>query len=248
MGVVLIIASLLIARLLGVAYLYRRGPVLDAMMCPVDGPAGLTVLLIDATDPITEIQRASVHNHFERIAREVPKQSAIEVFTVEQVGSELLHRTGERVCSPGRGGNPLFENPRMVETKWKEVFWQPLQTWEEQAVRRASSSTSPILESLQSLAVTEFQSPVLRDRPKKLVVVSDMLQNTSGLSQYRTIESFETVRLGDYFRSVHADLTGVTIEILYLVRSGTPQGKQHIEFWQKYFSAAGATLTMVTSV
>lgn len=249
-GLVLIAAA--VAVLGTVAAVYWRVSARDATdphtMCPQSGPEGLTVFVVDATDTITAVQRASLHNHFEELIRTLPAHSAVELFTVRPVGATLLHRTGEQICNPGRESNFWTQNPRLVEERWRNGFWLPLQGWEEQVVQTPSATQSPILESLQSIAVSEFQAPGIHSQPRKLILVSDMLQNTAGLSQYERIESFSQFSTSTYYKTVRTDWSGVEIEILYITRPGTPQGRQHVEFWQQYFATSGGTLIHVTSL
>jgi hypothetical protein len=249
-GVTLIVFSLLAVGALATVYWWvSTGDEIDrTTMCPSTGPDGLTVFVVDATDTITAVQRASLHNHFERLVTSLPARWAIELFKVESLGSNLLHRTGEQICNPGRESNAWTHNRRLVEKRWHDAFWQPLQTWEEQVIRTPSAAESPILESLHSIAVTELQSAQIHGRPRKLILVSDMLQHTSGLSQYQRIESFTEFSRSPYYESVRTDWNGVDVEILYISRPGTPQGRQHIEFWQQYFGASGGTLAHVTSL
>ena len=249
LGIALLLVSLIGAAALGLAYWLTTPEAVDPVtMCPVIGPEGLTVLLIDATDSLTALQSASLHNHFDRVVGSVPKRAAVEIFTVDHIGTDLLHRTGERLCNPGNKGSFLTQNPRLIERRWHEAFWGPLQQWVEQAIGHPSAPESPILESLQSIAVTEFQALQFRGKPRTLVIASDMLQNTAGLSQYHNVEQFDHFLKTDYYKAVRTDWTGVNIEILYIARSGTPQGRQHVEFWQGYFAASGGTVVHVTSL
>jgi hypothetical protein len=249
LGVALIVATLAVVGALALMYWRASGDPTDrSTMCPNNGPEGLTVFVVDATDAITAIQRASLHNHFEQVVTSLPARWAIELFTVEPVGTTLLHRAGERICNPGRESNFWTQNPRLVEKRWHDAFWEPLQQWEAQVIKTPSAGESPILESLQSIAVTEFQTAAMQGRSRKLVIVSDMLQHTNGLSQYQTIQRFADFSQSSYYKSVHTDWTGVDVEILYITRPGTPQGRQHIEFWQQYFAASGGTVTHVTSL
>jgi hypothetical protein len=250
LGLGLIIVSLLLGTGFGIFY-WRTSRaetrVNPTTMCPESGPEGLTVLLIDATDAITPVQRASLHNEFERLVGRVPVHSAIEVYTVDQVSDRVLLPTGERICNPGRDGSFWTQNPRLIENRWRERFWEPLQKWELQAVDRQPTERSPILEAVQSVAVTEFQREALVGKPRTLVIVSDLLQHTPGLSHYRAVPSFEEFSRSDYYATVRTSWSGVVVEVIYITRPGTPQGSQHLEFWREYFAGNGGSLNRVTT-
>jgi len=248
---VLLSAAILTCGALALFYLSERSTAqaLDSVtMCPQDGPEGLTVLVIDRTDDLTPIQRASLKNHFDDSVREVPQHGAVELFSVERVGPQLLQRAGLRLCNPGRSASRWTGNPVQVEKRWQEHFLQPLERLEDEVVGGLPASQSPILESLQSVATTDLQAPDMRRKPRKLIIASDMLQNTNGMSQYRQVVPFADFRRTRYFQQIRTDWSGVEIEIFYLTRPGTPQGRTHIEFWQQYFTAGGGTLTRVTSL
>ena len=106
------------------------------------------------------------------------------------------------------------------------------------------------MESIQQVSVQEFLGKDLETVPKQLVIVSDMLQNTAGFSQYHGVEPFDTFRQSPYYIKVRTSLSKVEVTLFYLRRStsGNLQGRRHIEFWENYFKDAGATLVDVKSV
>src|SRR5208283_4909676 len=132
LGVALIAVAILLAcGLFGISkYIQSKRPVLDnASMCPVDGPAGLIVLLVDTTDPLTTMQEADLKNQLRRLKEATPKYYAIEVYTVSETKDGLLKPLGARVCNPGDGrdASELTSNPRLIKDKWEKRFSQPLE-------------------------------------------------------------------------------------------------------------------------
>jgi hypothetical protein len=232
-------------------YIQSNRPTLDSTtMCPVSGLSGLTVLLVDTTDPLTPVQEADLRNHLEHIKQSLPKYSAIEVYTVSQPSAGLLKPLGARVCNPGDGrdASTLTSNPRLIKEKWDQRFSQPLEALFTKMLSTPSADESPILESIQSVAVTAFGSLSESTTSRHLIVISDMLQNVPEYSQYKQSGTFEELRRTQYYRRVSADLRGVEVELYYLRRNNTLQGAKHIEFWEQYFRESGATLVHVVAL
>src|SRR5690606_34075213 len=107
---------------------------------------------------------------------------------------------------------------------------------------------SPILESIQSVALTSFaRAP---DRPRRLVVISDMLQHTEDLSHYRGEHNFLAFRASPRWRRLRPDLAGVEVEIFYVWRDTglDVQGASHVQFWRDVITEAGGRLVRVEAL
>jgi hypothetical protein len=68
--------------------------------CPLSGPHSLTAVLIDRTDPISEVTSRDLINRLKEIASDVPKYGALYLYTIDGsedgVGEPLFYR-----CNPG---------------------------------------------------------------------------------------------------------------------------------------------------
>ncbi|HEV3111394.1 MAG TPA: hypothetical protein VGY99_12955, partial [Candidatus Binataceae bacterium] len=149
------------------------------------------------------------------------------------------------------GASELTSNPQLIGKRWKMKFIEPLNKQLDTMLRGSGSKDSPIMESIQVVGVSVFDTPAFHDlADKRLVIVSDMLQNTAGYSQYRGDESYSRFCTSGYFLKVRSNLEGVDVTILYLRRTDVRhlQGKRHLEFWENYFSDAKARLAHVVSI
>jgi hypothetical protein len=253
LGLILLLSAILVGSALFAISKYVQGnrPVLDsATMCPVGGPTGLIVLLVDTTDPLTLTRQADLKNHLERIKQTLPKHSAIDVYTVSDVKNGLLKPLGARVCNPGDGrdANAFTSNPRMIKEKWDKRFSEPLDNLFGEMLASPPADQSPIFESIQSVAVTAFGGLTETTTNRRLVIISDMLQNMPEYSQYHQIGSFDEFRRTPYYLRISADLRGVEVELYYVRRDNAMQGTKHVEFWQQYFKTSGATLVHVVAL
>jgi len=137
-----------------------------------------------------------------------------------------------------------------VEKKWKNNFSQKIDEIFDSMLHGNDADVSPIMESIQSVAISAFGDHRVEGIPKKLIVVSDMLQNTSGFSHYQKRLDYILFKKSPYYIKVRPKLNEAKVEIFYLRRRGsaTIQGKRHSEFWQKYFSDNNGNLILVESI
>ena len=252
-GVLLIGAAICVGIALVVTYVWIRSKQTEfdqVTMCPKEGPRGLTIVLIDRTDPLNPVQKEALRKELEQVKEHLPQGTGIQVYSVGPVINNLLTAEGPLVCSPGRGDttSPWTGNPRLVERRWREGFAQPLEAVFTKMLQSGSSERSPILESIQSIAVEPLGSLRSEAQYRHLVIVSDMLQNTHEFSQYKKQIPFSEFKLTEYYRRVRADLTHVKVEIFYVRREGNFQGARHIQFWEDYFKDCGATLDDVKAL
>lgn len=253
-GLIIFLVLSVFALFIAAAIHAMRQPQLDkATLCPVAGPEALTVILIDHTDPLTVVQQADLRNHLDKIKNELGQYEGIMVYSVAPIGQALLRPVVSLLCNPGRGYriNPLIGNRRLVERQWLARFSAPLdQLFNALLQPPPPASTSPIMESIQAVAITAWGEPQAAKIPRRLVIVSDMLQHTPELSQYDKILPFETFRGSPYYRRVRTDLRGVKVAIIYVRRATrrAVQGKAHIEFWQQYIHDMGGVVTGVDAL
>jgi hypothetical protein len=247
-----VLLSLVVAVIAFAVYLAitvgRRPEPNRTSFCLPDGPDHMMVVLIDRTDAINPVQRQSLQNHLDALVEQLPRYAGLEVFGVYAFG-DLLQPIAALVCNPGRAkdASQWTENPTLIERRWSRGFIAPTKAAIGKALHSEDAQVSPLFEAIQSIAVTAFQ-PARAARTKRLIIVSDMLHNTTQLSQYGSSVSFDEFRRTPYYRKVRAELNGIEVQIFYLRRDTPAQGRQHIEFWQDYFNDMGARLTRVVSI
>lgn len=238
---VLIIAGVALVVLAGggvAVFLSQARVTLDESFCPADGPTAVTAVLIDRTDVLNPVQQAHVREELLAVSDEVPTRGLFAIYSVGSTEEGLL-QPEFWLCNPGRGDelSELTGNPRLAEQRWKEFFGGPLQQVFDSMLDGGAAQASPILESIQSVALTAFSQAGVADKPKRLVIVSDMLQHTSGLSHYRGDLDFSKLRADPYYQKVRTDLGGADVRILYVHRptAASIQDEWHLQFWLDYF-------------
>ena len=219
-------------------------PVDYATGCPKDGKySAIFAILLDTTDSLTSVQQEIIQKKLDEFAEKVPRYGKLETFAV-RASSDRLIEPLLQVCNPGRGSdtNQFTGNPRLMEKRWHEKFMDPLNKSLKVALSdSANAKQSPIMEEIQQVSVQAFfETPP--ETPKRFAIVSDMLQNSPVLNQYRRPESFEEFEHQPGFVKVRPELDNVDVTILYVRRSSefSRQGKRHVKFWESFFSASGA--------
>lgn len=250
-SLILILIALALVGVLGGGgwYLYTRDRIDPVTFCPEKGPKAVTAVLLDLSDPMNAVQQTALLNRLAEVKNALSEGMKLAYFTLWTTEKDVLHPEIE-LCSPGTGDelNPLIANPKMAKRRWDEDFSARLDRVLKQLLVPDSTETSPIMESIQSIAVTTL--PPQQNVPRRLVIVSDMIQHTKGLSQYKGKPNFEAFKNTEYYRSVRANLNELKVEIVYVRRATqrNVQGRDHIQFWQEYFSSMGATLERVTAI
>ena len=226
-------------------------PTDKASLCPTKRtPSEIVVILLDVSDQFSEPQRIQVQSHLARIRDSIPRFGLVEVYTVDRLGRRVTEHV-THMCNPGAGDDlsQIYQNPALARKKWKG-FADKLTADIDKQIKAPRMKTSPIFEAIQATALRTFGKPEYDGLPKQLVIVSDLMQNVPGaLSMYKDVPSFEKFKNTPYFSRIRGDLKGVSVIVLYLVRSQAPkQTPEHLGFWRSYFRFQGATIEEVDRV
>lgn len=240
-----------IAIFLVVAFCYHKfvpSPQLrdpDTLCLKESAPTGLLAVLIDTTDSLSVVKRAAVKNEIEADIANLPINGELQLYTLGPVVDSLL-KPEITLCNPGngKGASEWTANAPLLKRRWNSRFERPLNEVLNRMLVAPDGRTSPILESIQDLSVAVFQKPEYKKVPKQLVIVSDMIQYTSQYSQYRGVQPFDLFSRTAYYKDVHADLSGVDVTLLYIIRARDSriQTVKHYNFWRDYIAASGGRL------
>ena len=227
-------------------------PELGDDSCPQSGPSSITVVLIDGTDTLSPVQQQSVRLELEELRANIPQYGLIEVYSIASTGEHLI-APEFRKCNPMGPSGEQSEwtgNKRYAAKQWSLLFAEPLQAVFNRMVPGGEASASPIMESIQSVALTAFGKVTDTTIERSLIIVSDMLEHSEASSHYKGIPDFEAFRAEPAYARVRAELNGVMVTILYVRRDTgkNVQGAEHIAFWQKYLADQGAVLARVDRV
>lgn len=219
-------------------------------LCPQDINS-LTLLLIDVTDPMNRPQQQDFRNQLTRLKNSIPRYGQLSIMRVDSTGTALLTPLITR-CSPGtsRDTDNLKGNPQKLERQWASGFSEPLERTFDEIVRAQGADRSPIMESVQSVALTEFQKPGRDKLPKRLVIASDLLQNTGAISFYKALPAPGDFVISEPFRRVRTDLRGVDVELWQLQRvdASATQPRALSGLWERALTEQGGVVDRIYNV
>jgi hypothetical protein len=218
----------------------------DTLCLAGDVPPHVGVV-IDKTDLYSPEQAARIEALVLENRDRLQISERMTLFELDARG-ELVNTNDFSLCNPGRGDqiNPLYRNPQRVEARYQALFEGPLQAALADLVEPKESPSSPIIESLARLAVTEnFDS----ETPgRRIVLVSDMLQNSQLFTVYGRNRGALESRLPDP-RDVAAaiedevgdSLAGVTIEVYLIPRRSWERDQETVirAYWSEVFRQLG---------
>jgi hypothetical protein len=222
------------------AYVYAtlaRPPALDqSSLCPVDGARSVTVVLLDSTDAIPDIAKREVKTTLVDLAQAMPPYELLEIRLLDPAmpgGRSIFAK-----CNPGDGSglSEYTANPRLAKVRWLDGFRQPLDQALDSGFHPAPAKVSPIMETIQRIAVDRFTGRNAETIPKSLVVISDMLEHEPDYSQYTGDLSYARFKASRAYKKVQTDLHGAEVQIYYIQRltGRSINSADHIQFWAEW--------------
>jgi hypothetical protein len=226
------------------AYFYFAAPerpLLDPQsLCPVSGPQGITVVLVDTSDDLPETTRREVLGQLDDMITTLPPFYKLDIRILDIAGTRS--RSLFSKCNPGDGVglSEWTDNPRIARLRWIEDFRKPAAEAVKNSVATAQSSSSPIMAAIQDIAIGQFSNAASESAKKTLYVISDMIEFTKDYSQYPRAGdlSFQRYRQSPAYLKFRTDLHGAAIIIRYVTRQSGGQplvdGTKHMEFWKAW--------------
>ena len=226
------------------AYFYFAAPerpVLDPQtLCPVDGPKGINVVLVDTSDDLPETTRREVLGQLDDMITTLPPFYKLDIRVLDIAG--VRSRSLFSKCNPGDGAglSEWTDNPRIARLRWIEDFRKPAAEAVKNSVSTAQSSSSPIMAAIQDIALEQFSSAASENARKTLYIISDMIEYTKDYSQYPRAGdlSFQRYKQSAAYLKFRTDLHGATVILRYVTRQTRNQqlldSTKHIEFWKAW--------------
>jgi hypothetical protein len=243
---VLVFFMLLAAGVVGYSFLFSAKANDSRTLCPAGGPLGHVVLLVDKSDPLTFTQRKSFDVLYEEVVtRIVPKGHLLSVYALADDFSATAEPLLER-CNPGDGSDldPLYKNPVRQKKAFDEKYVKPMHDIRGDLVTEKSGKASPILEMIQLVGITGFRRHAIPGE-KRLIIVSDMIQNTPQLNMYKTgVPSYQSFAETAYGKKTLADLKGVKVEFRILLNTPRLQREELLNFWEREINQSGGKLEL----
>lgn len=211
---------------------YFREGIDKKTMCPNNGPKEIKALLIDTTDPITDKTLTDAKNKFKEEMGATQVGGLIEIYGLTENPGELTKMFSG--CNPGDGESVDIwtNNPKLQQRRWEEAFGKPLDEVEGKIQQGKSGNQSPIMAAIQSIKLKVFDPYKGNDIPKKLIVMSDMIEHTDLYSQYKSGTDFEAFKASPAYEDFRTSLENISFKIWYINRGiDRFKSKAHPDFW-----------------
>lgn len=242
--IVLVTFVLSVAGYVGYGHFTKPPEDNKTTLCPAAGPLGHVVVLVDKSDPMTFTQRKSFSVIYRDIVTHVPRGHLLSLYAL---GEDFMS-TAEplmELCNPGDGSDvsTFDDNPGQRKKTYETRYLKPFMEHEEDLVTERSGKASPILEMVQIAGITGFRKHAVSGE-KRLVIVSDMIQNTPQLSMYRGVPDYATFERTPYGVKSRADLQDVKVEFRMLMNTPAIQTERLLDFWKTYIRQSGGRLVL----
>lgn len=215
-----------------------RPPLLDAAtLCPVAGPDGITVVLVDTSDDLPSPARREARTIIDDLIIALPAYYRLDIRVLDIAAAKS--RSLFSKCNPGDGTglSEWTSNPRVARLKWLESFRKPANDAIDHSLASQKAESSPIMAAIQDIALERFTGAAADRAQKRLVVISDMLEYTREYSQYPRAGdlSYERFRQSPVYLRFRTDLHGARVTINYVQRIQPKiDNTKHAEFWHRW--------------
>lgn len=211
-------------------------------LCRSEGPSAITAILLDRTDSFLPTTKSDLEQRIWNLLDEIEENHEISLFAVDPTHGGSLDPIIE-VCSPGDPDNVdhLTQSEAIMRRNWQQKFRTPLEGELKKLLTNKEAKSSPIMESVQSVAIKHFQSTKRRNVPRRLIIVSDLLQNSDAISFYKAQPNFERFRGSPQARGLNPDLRNVEIELWLIQRKQRQQGDGEavLQFFRSWLAEHG---------
>ncbi|MFP4520225.1 MAG: hypothetical protein ACLFQ5_12305 [Oceanicaulis sp.] len=220
-----------------------RAPERDlATLCRLDQPlpAGHTIILVDKTDPLPADAASRLEVLIDQVRETLKVDDKLTLLEVDASNGfePIVHFS---LCKPPETGNDLYQNSRRIAEAFAAGFGDPLQAVQGEITAGGGEDFSPIFDAVSAAALRpDFSELVAR---RRLIVVSDMLENTTRYSVFAANRpQAAAFRSAPAYRP--ARLWGVQVDVMLVERREPPYARRQTEelrtFWLDLFTEAGA--------
>lgn len=240
---------------------------LDENLCPRgQTPERTTILVLDASDPLTTKHRAEL----KRLVEELQMSATSEDLQVAPGEALVAYQLVEdldalepvlEVCNPGKRPEEwgwqqeLTQGKRVAFGQWQR-FREIVERLFDEAEADNSRSRSPIIETLGVIVPRHAPSRRIDAGENRhrvhVILFSDLLQHSAALSHYGSYPSPAAIRSTNGLRALQTDLSGVDVSLYRLERSRERdarwQTRDHYYWWTELIRSFGGRVVYQGSI
>jgi hypothetical protein len=211
------------------------------------GPDSITVLLIDNTDKFNYIQRSDITNKINNeILSDLGINDLLIIYSMTDTNIEKNIPLVKKCSLPdGENANEFISNKRLIEKRKRELFTEPINKALSEALNSEEpSNTSPIMEMIQKIGVTDFGE--YNKTSKNLFIISNLMQNSTNISFYKRFNINEFKKSKGY-AALGVDLSGVIINI-WKIRNDILRNSELIPIWEELLAPMTNALPNISEI
>lgn len=218
--------------------------------CNRAGPAAVTLVILDASDPADGVQIERAKATILNAAQNSAAGTRIDIFVADTPDGRLASPVFSK-CNPGEPGKyeTLYADAERHRQAFEESFLAAIEDNLTQLLDAEPAKSSPIIESIRS-ATTASLARLDDHVPVDIYIVSDMVQNSPLLRHRTGSEDFKDFQAGPTWPGALADMRGARIHLLYLARTQyrSIQSRSHTSWWESYFRAVNGRVVSIDSI
>jgi hypothetical protein len=133
------------------------------------------------------------------------------------------------------------QNQKIAQSNFEENFKNKIDDVIKTVSGTKGASASPIMESIQAIALIEFGN-VSGNGKNKLILVSDLIQysDSSNLDLYKPLHNYQKLKQSGSLNRLYAPLKGVEVNAMILQNNPSLQNDNFVAFWKSYFKDSKA--------
>ena len=213
--------------------------------CPKD-PQSISsrlVVAVDVTDPLSEESDEDrglndTKKLIKRIIDELGEHARIALYQVTDSTNDTESKFVQ--CRPATEINFLEGNRKWIAMVYSKFIHALNQAFESYGKKPDPLPKSPITATIQRIAELEFSRDFCRNKKCTFILISDLLENDK-YSFYSQPCDFNAFSRSTMYTSERQHLTGVTVHLKRVPRSGRPFDQACENFWGKWLKSKGAS-------
>lgn len=214
-------------------------------LCP-DRPEKQRIsIIVDRTDPFNSASR--VQTRILNARDELDVHGRLVIFVINEDGSAPAKPVFD-LCNPGSKDdvNPIYQNPRLAEEKYRDKFDEPLNDILRNLVKPGIAPRSPITQTLVN--AISFETVGTSPADHTIVLISDLLENSSITDSYkRKIEYVPEVMLRMVAESYGSPAVRNNVSVIFDVvwRGNLVRRQQNMlsNYWMNGLESVNVTAT-----
>jgi hypothetical protein len=219
--------------------------------CPVNSDYQQSIIIVDNTDKFTSTQVDYITSYVKELWENLPLYDRVTVYSFYNQSS-FSPKALISICRPPSENEVSYatSNVRKVKKKFNDEFLAPLTKALLDSIQVKDLRTSPIIEFIEGVGSNAHM--LYKGDIKKVIIISDMIQNTAYLNQYRNNSSKVPSHYKEFASNINSSrlFDGASFEVIYLVRerSKNIQTRGHALFWETFFRDAGGKLNSIAPI